>query len=319
MLTNVEENWYEVLGLSPSATALTIKAVKKEIAREHHPDRGGDEAVYKRLNHAIDILGNPVTRKEFDERLAGLGSRSVSDVNVTPAYDNTDYSYWVEEDDWGIIPAEDDRWSEQDPDTDDGWGIEPEAIILDEFDLDPPPVVDAPVVTAPAGERLSVPDRRRPASRFEIYLLGMVLFWGFALLYYGTVLVRGLALFHDSLELSFRYVNDLLTGFPVLISVFSFCASLFIYRTLSHRRRYGKPAKTGHRSADEVEQRTVQRSQGVMALGLSAILSGGAWLTGYIVDLLFIPLVVTAAFALAFYFNYPGFFGYWAMDRRRHH
>jgi hypothetical protein len=46
--------WYEVLGLSPSATKDEIKRRYRELAKKHHPDRGGDEKQFVLLDKAYD-------------------------------------------------------------------------------------------------------------------------------------------------------------------------------------------------------------------------------------------------------------------------
>jgi hypothetical protein len=44
----------EVLGLRPDADAEEIRAARRDLARRHHPDRGGDAAAMQAVNEAAD-------------------------------------------------------------------------------------------------------------------------------------------------------------------------------------------------------------------------------------------------------------------------
>ena len=43
---------YSTLGIERNASQEEIKQAFRKLAREHHPDRGGDEAKFKQLNEA---------------------------------------------------------------------------------------------------------------------------------------------------------------------------------------------------------------------------------------------------------------------------
>ena len=51
-------NYYDILGVSKTATKAEIKKAFREKAKKHHPDKGGDEAKFKEINNAYDTLGN---------------------------------------------------------------------------------------------------------------------------------------------------------------------------------------------------------------------------------------------------------------------
>lgn len=57
---------YNDLGVSKDATADEIKQAHKNLAKKHHPDAGGDEETFKRIQHAYDILSDPEKRKYYD-------------------------------------------------------------------------------------------------------------------------------------------------------------------------------------------------------------------------------------------------------------
>jgi DnaJ domain len=64
---------YEVLGVSPSASAAEIKQAYRLQARRHHPDVGGSgDAPMQALNQAWATLGDPARRRAYDRAL-GLG------------------------------------------------------------------------------------------------------------------------------------------------------------------------------------------------------------------------------------------------------
>lgn len=50
---------YSVLGVSKSASEDEIKQAYRKLAKQHHPDRGGDENKFKAINEAYDYIKNP--------------------------------------------------------------------------------------------------------------------------------------------------------------------------------------------------------------------------------------------------------------------
>ena len=77
-----KRDYYEVLGVSKSASADEIKKSFRKKAVEHHPDRGGDEEKFKELNEAYEVLKDESKRKRYDQfGHAGVGSSAASDGN----------------------------------------------------------------------------------------------------------------------------------------------------------------------------------------------------------------------------------------------
>lgn len=60
-------DYYKTLGVSRSATADEIKKAYRKLARTHHPDAGGDEAKFKEINEAYEVLGDEKKRKLYDQ------------------------------------------------------------------------------------------------------------------------------------------------------------------------------------------------------------------------------------------------------------
>lgn len=50
---------YKTLGLQPGASMEDIKMAYKNLAKKHHPDKGGDPEKFKEINNAFDRLSNP--------------------------------------------------------------------------------------------------------------------------------------------------------------------------------------------------------------------------------------------------------------------
>src|SRR5580700_2617890 len=80
MAATSKRDYYEVLGVGKDASADEIKKAFRKAAVEHHPDRGGDEAKFKELNEAYEVLKDSDKRQRYDQfGHAGVGSSASSD------------------------------------------------------------------------------------------------------------------------------------------------------------------------------------------------------------------------------------------------
>ena len=69
-----KRDYYEVLGVKKDASADEIKKAFRRAAVEHHPDRGGDEAKFKEINEAYEVLKDPTKKQRYDQfGHAGVG------------------------------------------------------------------------------------------------------------------------------------------------------------------------------------------------------------------------------------------------------
>lgn len=69
-----KRDYYEVLGVKKDASPDEIKKAFRRAAVEHHPDRGGDEAKFKEMNEAYEVLKDSEKRKRYDQfGHAGVG------------------------------------------------------------------------------------------------------------------------------------------------------------------------------------------------------------------------------------------------------
>jgi molecular chaperone DnaJ len=61
-------DYYEILGVPKSASADEIKKAFRKLAHQYHPDKGGgDEAKFKEVNEAYQVLSNQEKRQQYDQ------------------------------------------------------------------------------------------------------------------------------------------------------------------------------------------------------------------------------------------------------------
>jgi curved DNA-binding protein len=58
--------YYDILGLKQSASADEIKRAFRKKAHEHHPDKGGDQEQFKKINEAYQTLSDDQKRRQYD-------------------------------------------------------------------------------------------------------------------------------------------------------------------------------------------------------------------------------------------------------------
>lgn len=70
-----KQDYYEVLGVSKDASADEIKKAFRRKAIAYHPDKeGGDEAKFKEVNEAYEVLKDPAKKQRYDQfGHAGVG------------------------------------------------------------------------------------------------------------------------------------------------------------------------------------------------------------------------------------------------------
>ena len=58
---------YGALGLQRGATEDEVKKAYRKLAREHHPDKGGDAEKFKKVQEAYEVLSDPQKRQNYDQ------------------------------------------------------------------------------------------------------------------------------------------------------------------------------------------------------------------------------------------------------------
>lgn len=62
------KDYYEILGVSRSAGNKEIKKAYRKLAHKHHPDKaGGNEAKFKEINEAYQVLSDKKKRSQYDQ------------------------------------------------------------------------------------------------------------------------------------------------------------------------------------------------------------------------------------------------------------
>jgi DnaJ-class molecular chaperone len=69
------ENYYEILGVSQDANDNDIKKAFRSLSLRHHPDRGGDQEVFKKVSSAYETLSDTDKRRQYDmeQQCSGRG------------------------------------------------------------------------------------------------------------------------------------------------------------------------------------------------------------------------------------------------------
>ncbi|OHA67942.1 MAG: hypothetical protein A3C82_02830 [Candidatus Wildermuthbacteria bacterium RIFCSPHIGHO2_02_FULL_47_12] len=61
------KDYYQILGLARGASQEDIKRAYRRLAHKFHPDKGGDEAKFKEVSEAYQILSNADKRAQYDK------------------------------------------------------------------------------------------------------------------------------------------------------------------------------------------------------------------------------------------------------------
>lgn len=76
----IETELYDILCIEPTATQDEIKKAYRKLALRYHPDKGGDQELFKKLNGAYEILSNPQKRELYDNS-GKTGLRDSGDIS----------------------------------------------------------------------------------------------------------------------------------------------------------------------------------------------------------------------------------------------
>lgn len=82
-MANAQTDYYELLGISKSASEAELKKAYKRLAMKYHPDRNPDEAAaakFKDINKAYAVLSDPEKRARYDQ----FGADAVDQMGSGP-------------------------------------------------------------------------------------------------------------------------------------------------------------------------------------------------------------------------------------------
>ncbi len=67
-MSSAKRDYYEILGVGKSASDDEVKKAFRKLAVKHHPDKeGGDEAKFKEINEAYEVLKDKQKRARYDQ------------------------------------------------------------------------------------------------------------------------------------------------------------------------------------------------------------------------------------------------------------
>jgi DnaJ-class molecular chaperone len=60
------KNYYSILGINKNASEEDIKQSYRKLAREHHPDKGGDKNLFQEIQEAYETLSDSNKKQQYD-------------------------------------------------------------------------------------------------------------------------------------------------------------------------------------------------------------------------------------------------------------
>lgn len=81
-----QENYYQILNISPDAGQAEIKTAYREMAKKFHPDinrEQGSEEIFKIIQEAYEVLSDPERRRQYDATLRHSSSARHFEYDAT--------------------------------------------------------------------------------------------------------------------------------------------------------------------------------------------------------------------------------------------
>lgn len=83
-------DYYSTLGVEKGASDDDIKKAYRKMAMKHHPDRGGDEATFKKISEAYDVLSDPQKKQMVD---MGVDPRNQNSGNYGNSFNQGPFEF----------------------------------------------------------------------------------------------------------------------------------------------------------------------------------------------------------------------------------
>jgi curved DNA-binding protein CbpA len=92
------EDYYKILGITPSDNSTTLRAAYKRLAMQYHPDRNaGDreaEEMFKLINEAYHVLSDPLKKSRYDLHMNPSIVADMVDTVFDPQHEINKRKYW---------------------------------------------------------------------------------------------------------------------------------------------------------------------------------------------------------------------------------
>ena len=62
-----EKHYYNILGVERDADDKTLKKAYRDAALMHHPDKGGSDEAFQKVNEAWQVLSDSTKRAQYDQ------------------------------------------------------------------------------------------------------------------------------------------------------------------------------------------------------------------------------------------------------------
>ncbi|TVQ48192.1 MAG: J domain-containing protein [Gloeocapsa sp. DLM2.Bin57] len=96
-MTNPGNNYYQILGLHPSASNLEVRRQYRELSKQFHPDtttlpKAIAKTKFQELNQAYATLSNPDKRSLYDLQ---IGYSRLNVIQAPPSYNQDNHSVYT--------------------------------------------------------------------------------------------------------------------------------------------------------------------------------------------------------------------------------
>ena len=77
---------YKLLGVEQTAQETEVKSAYRKLARDTHPDLGGDREAFEQVQEAYELLSDPIKRKKYDAVLGVLEKQKQQEEENTSSH-----------------------------------------------------------------------------------------------------------------------------------------------------------------------------------------------------------------------------------------